>query len=69
MTAVEWLLEEINKLTGLNVAIDEPIVEQALEMEKNDICHFGAKCCNMTRNKVFWTIEGLYNETFKTKQQ
>jgi hypothetical protein len=34
MTAVEFLLEEINKLTGLTIAMDEPCVEQALEMEQ-----------------------------------
>jgi hypothetical protein len=33
-TAVEWLVEEINKLTGLNILMDEPCVEQAKEMEK-----------------------------------
>ena len=34
MTAVEWLLNEINKLTGLTINPDEPIVEQAKQMEK-----------------------------------
>ena len=33
-TAVEKLVEEINKLTGLTIAMDEPCVEQAKEMEK-----------------------------------
>jgi len=33
-TAVEFLVEEINKLTGLTIAMDEPCVEQAKEMEK-----------------------------------
>ena len=32
-TAVEKLVEEINKLTGLNISMDEPCVEQAKEME------------------------------------
>ena len=65
MTAVEFLLEEIKKLTGLNIANDEPIVEKAKEMEKKDICHFGAKCCIKVTEKKSWTIEELYNETFK----
>ncbi|CAB4125698.1 hypothetical protein UFOVP54_204 [uncultured Caudovirales phage] len=34
MTAVEYLLEKIKKLTGLYIADDEPIVQQAKEMEK-----------------------------------
>jgi hypothetical protein len=33
-TAVEYLVEGINKLTGLSIANDEPMVEQAKEMEK-----------------------------------
>jgi len=36
-TAVEFLVEEINKLTGLNILMDEPCVEQAKEMEKQQI--------------------------------
>jgi len=36
-TAVEWLVEEINKLTGLTIQMDEPIIEQAKEMEKEQI--------------------------------
>jgi hypothetical protein len=36
-TAVEWLVEEINKLTGLTIQMDEPIIEQAKEMEKKQI--------------------------------
>ena len=32
-SAVEKLVEEINKLTGLNISMDEPCVEQAKEME------------------------------------
>jgi hypothetical protein len=67
MTSVEFLLEEIKKLTGLNIANDEPIVKKAKEMEKKDICHFGAKCCFMTNQKKSWTIEELYNETFENK--
>ena len=34
MTAVEFLVEEIKKLTGLNIADDEPVIDQAKEMEK-----------------------------------
>jgi hypothetical protein len=37
MTAVEFLVKEINKLTGLTIAMDEPCVEQAKEMEKKQI--------------------------------
>jgi hypothetical protein len=33
MTTVEWLVEEINKLTGLKIRMDEPIIEKAKKME------------------------------------
>jgi hypothetical protein len=36
-TAVEFLFEELKKLTGLNIANDEPIFEQAKEMEKQQV--------------------------------
>jgi hypothetical protein len=36
-TAIDWLVDEINKLTGLNICKDEPIIEQAKEMEKKQI--------------------------------
>jgi hypothetical protein len=36
-TAVERLVEEINKLTGLTIAMDEPCVEKAKVMEKEQI--------------------------------
>ena len=34
------------------------------EMEKQNLCHFGAKCCIMTTQKRPWLIEELYEETF-----
>ena len=33
-TAVEFLIDEIIKLTGVNIQMDEPIIEQALEIER-----------------------------------
>jgi hypothetical protein len=39
-TAVEWLVEEINKLTGLTIQMDEPIIEQAKAMEKEQMVAF-----------------------------
>ena len=69
-TAVEFLVEEINKLTGLNISMDETCIEQAKEMEKQQI----EDACNQTE---FEDIDGMgihetitkgeqyYNETFK----
>lgn len=36
-TAVEWLVTEINKLTGLTIQMDEPIIEQAKLIEKDQL--------------------------------
>lgn len=33
MTTIEKLVQDINKLTGLKIAMDEPCVEQAEKME------------------------------------
>jgi len=33
-TAVEYLVKEIIELTGVNIEMDEPIIEQALEIER-----------------------------------
>jgi hypothetical protein len=65
-TAVEWLIENCH-IVPKNELNKKELIEQAKEMEKQNICHFGAKCCIMTNQKKFWTIVELYNETFKTK--
>jgi hypothetical protein len=56
-TAVEKLVEEINKLTGLTIAMDEPCVEQALEMEKEQL-----------KDRYLRGIEN-YDPTFKRQEQ
>ena len=64
-TAVEKLVEEINKLTGLNISMDEPCVEQAKEMEKQQIINAFHK-----QSQKFYCeeeAEQYYNETFKSE--
>ena len=69
-TSVEWLVQEINKLTGLNVAIDEPIIEQAMEMEKKQIENawlsaWKNSMLNPLEDKYYQPeAEQYYNETF-----
>ncbi len=70
-TALEFLE---GQLIHIRLDVDKNVlkfidtsIEKAKEMEKKDICHFGAKCCFMTNQKKSWTIEELYNETFKKK--
>jgi len=67
MTAVEWLISKIERNENPSLTQKEVIeyIEKAKEMEKKDICHFGAKCCIKVTEKKSWTIEELYNETFK----
>jgi len=64
-TAVEWLVQEINKLTGLNVAMDEPIIEQANKMFEEQIidAHNNGKN-TLPPNE---SAEQYYNETFKSE--
>ena len=63
MTAVEYLLDGIRTLTGLNIADDESVVEKAKEMEKQQIIEAYKTFLDTTlSNKVY---EEHYNETFK----
>ena len=65
-TAIQFVVNELEKLTGLNLK-DEPIIEKALEMEKEQM----HKCASFWRGKenaierpIF---EQYYNETFKSE--
>lgn len=69
-TAVEFIVQEINKLTGLNISMDEPCVIQAKEMERQQIMTaftqgdiFGADYYD----GVNITEENYYNQTFKSE--
>lgn len=69
-TSVEWLVEEINKLTGLTIQMDEPIIEQAKEMEKQQIIdawNIRAKVDGVLTYTDNRTAENYYNETFKSE--
>jgi hypothetical protein len=62
-TAVEFLIDEIIKLTGVNIQMDEPIIEQAKEMEKEQII----KTFNEGALDGLQLGEQYYNETFKSE--
>lgn len=70
-TAVEWLVEEINKLTGLTIQMDEPIIEKAKEMEKQNIIEsYCQGCFDMWKDNGIVpreTSEDYYNRTFKSE--
>jgi hypothetical protein len=63
MTAVEWLVEQFDLEMQDDFHLTK--IEQAKEMEKKDIIHFGAICCIKTAEKKPWKLEELYNKTFK----
>jgi hypothetical protein len=65
-TAVEWLFLMLNNPNS-NQEIANKVFKKAKEMEKKDMLHFGAKCCIMTTQKNHWTLEKVYEETFKNK--
>jgi len=72
-TAVEWLVEEINKLTGLTIQMDEPIIEQAKEMEKEQI-RDAFNAGDLDSDTYFIPFlkesdesENYYNKTFKSE--
>ena len=50
-SVVEWLVQEINKLTGLTIAPDEPIIEQAKTIERKHLIEFYIKGCEDTYEK------------------
>jgi len=70
MTAVEYVVNGIRTLTGVNIADDEPVIEKAKEMEKqntdNKVIHFAEwltkkhTCTLMTLYEQF--EEEFYNE-------
>jgi transcription initiation factor IIF auxiliary subunit len=71
-TAVEWLVDEINKLIGLNICKDEPIIEQAKEIEKEQIINAYLKSKRKRTDllgalKIMDEAEQYYNETFKSE--
>ena len=63
MTAVEWLVEQIDDNGFFGFATNEQI-EQAKEMEKDQIMNSWVKGVISDGNK---TAEQYYNETFKNK--
>ncbi len=69
-TTVEWLVKEINKLTGLTIQMDEPIIEQAKEMEKEQMIDFAdnyeLECIHPYKGRLK-NPEQYYSETFKSE--
>jgi len=66
-TAVEYTIQEIEKLAGIKISRDEDCIQIAKEMEKQQIIDF-AIWFNYTNTEYLsykQIIEQYYNETFK----
>jgi hypothetical protein len=64
-TAIEWLVEEINKQKAwANPQQLEPLIDYALKKEKEQIKD-AAKSCNYIGGATNIEAEQYYNETFK----
>lgn len=73
-TSVEWLVEEINKLTGLTIQMDEPIIEQANKMFEQQIMDAYDEGDNNGADRIYYhsnrddkSAEQYYKETFKSE--
>ena len=67
-TAVEWLVNQLNKQGFAQVVTDEEI-QQAKEMEKEENVEFARLCLNKAKDldilTAFMNAEQYYKETFK----
>lgn len=63
-TAVEWLIEEIERNTGLNYLYEEDYVIKAKEMEKQQIIDTYQQGFNNAYFNNPLSKEQYYNETF-----
>jgi hypothetical protein len=65
MTAIEWLVEQLQESGISFFKYEIEFIEQAKEMEKQQIID----ACQSTSNTDFWvkyeSFEHYYNETFK----
>ena len=71
MTAVEWLVSQLNKQGFAQVVTDEEI-EQAKEMEKQQIENAFFECWKANMPEGFeckLSAKEYYNETFNLSQQ
>ena len=63
-TAVEWLVQKLSKEWQLE-ARDLYLIEQAKEIEKQQIIDFSFEWAKSTKPNSKECIEQYYNETFK----
>ena len=78
-TAVEWLVEQISTskyfyklmedINSRSTIAQSDIIEQAKEMEKEQLCYFYIKGVEGEMNNPYVTNIEFYNKTFKKTEQ
>lgn len=63
-TAVQQIIEDLQDMNPDYYNRNYSWLHNLLEMEKQQTCIFGAKCCVKVLEKKDWSLEELYNETF-----
>ena len=66
-TAVEWLVEQIFNDIDLKDSILKLAINQAKEMEKEQIIEANNRGWKVARENIFEPAEQYYNETFKSE--
>jgi hypothetical protein len=64
-TAVEWLVEQFNTTINYTLEEYEKKVEQAKEMEKQQIINANNRGFKVARESIYELGEQYYNETYK----
>ena len=67
MTAIDFLVEGIRNLTGLNIANDEPIIEQAKKIERQDAENKAIHFAEWLTSKDTLTLMSLYEQFEETE--
>ena len=69
-TAVEWLANEIQeqlKMFFPGATLYQPTIEQAKEMEKEQLCYFYVKGAEAEINNPYVSNIEFYNKIFKSE--
>jgi len=66
-TALEWLVEQVFNEIDLKDSILRLAIQQAKEMEKEQLCFFYVKGAEAELNNPYITNIEFYNKQFKNK--
>ena len=63
-TAVEYLIEQLESYDSYQIQLFHNEINDAKEMEKQQMCKFAYKCHNHYKVNGDFKIEQYYNQTF-----